>query len=44
LDGNVLRIGSDSKNDQPVGEWLDMRGDRWVQGAGGGKWVQAEKK
>jgi catechol 2,3-dioxygenase-like lactoylglutathione lyase family enzyme len=44
LDGNVLRIGSDSNNEQPVGEWLDMRGDRWVQTAGGGRWVQAAKK
>lgn len=29
LDGNVLRLGSDSKPDQPIGEWLDMSGDRW---------------
>jgi catechol 2,3-dioxygenase-like lactoylglutathione lyase family enzyme len=29
-DGNVLRFGSDSKKDEPIGEWLDMRGDRWV--------------
>ncbi len=30
LDGNVLRLGSDSKSDQPAGEWLDMNGNRWV--------------
>jgi catechol 2,3-dioxygenase-like lactoylglutathione lyase family enzyme len=30
LDGNVLRMGSDSKGDQPAGEWLDMHGNRWV--------------
>jgi catechol 2,3-dioxygenase-like lactoylglutathione lyase family enzyme len=30
LDGNVLRFGSEPKSDEPVGEWLDMRGDRWV--------------
>ena len=30
LDGNVLRMGSDSKSDQPAGEWLDMHGNRWV--------------
>lgn len=35
LDGNVLRLGSESKTDQPFGEWLDMRGDAWVRGADG---------
>jgi catechol 2,3-dioxygenase-like lactoylglutathione lyase family enzyme len=30
-DGNVLRCGSDSLPDQPVGEWLDMRGVRWIK-------------
>jgi len=30
LDGNVLRIGSDSKKNEPTGEWLDMNGQRWV--------------
>ena len=30
LDGNVLRIGSDQKEDQPIGEWLDMHGVRWA--------------
>jgi len=30
LDGNILRLGSDPKSDQPVGEWLDMRGNRWA--------------
>jgi catechol 2,3-dioxygenase-like lactoylglutathione lyase family enzyme len=30
LDGNVLRIGSEPKRDQPLGEWLDMRGERWL--------------
>jgi catechol 2,3-dioxygenase-like lactoylglutathione lyase family enzyme len=29
LDGNVLRIGSDPKTDQPTGDWLDMHGIRW---------------
>jgi catechol 2,3-dioxygenase-like lactoylglutathione lyase family enzyme len=28
-DGNVLRLGSESKSDQPFGPWLDMRGDLW---------------
>ena len=31
LDGNILRLGSEPKSDQPVGEWLDMRGDRWAK-------------
>ena len=30
LDGNVLRIGSDPKKDQPIREWLDMHGVRWA--------------
>ncbi|MGA2074769.1 MAG: VOC family protein [Terriglobia bacterium] len=30
LDGNVLRMGSEPKPDQPIGEWLDMRGVAWV--------------
>lgn len=30
-DGNVLRFGSDPKEGQPVGEWLDMRGTRWAR-------------
>jgi len=36
LDGNVLRLGSDPKSDQPTGEWLDMRGDRWAKSPNGG--------
>jgi len=41
LDGNVLRLGSDSKKDQPFGEWLNMRGQRWVMSPGGG-WTKVE--
>ena len=29
LDGNVLRMGSESIEDAPFGEWLDMNGKRW---------------
>src|ERR1700730_4193394 len=29
LDGNVMRLGSDSKADQPFGPWLDMHGRSW---------------
>lgn len=34
LDGNVLRMGSDFKPDQPIGDWLDDSGRRWqfIQG------------
>ena len=28
-DGNVLRIGSDPREDEPFGEWLDMHGCSW---------------
>jgi catechol 2,3-dioxygenase-like lactoylglutathione lyase family enzyme len=37
LDGNVLRLGSDQKKDQPLGTWLDMNGVEWTQSDG--KWV-----
>jgi len=30
LDGNVLRLGSEPKQNTPVGEWLDMNGVRWI--------------
>jgi len=30
LDGNILRLGSDPKPDEPFGEWLDMYGNRWL--------------
>lgn len=40
-DGNVLRIGSDSKDGEPMGEWLDMHGVRWLP-LEGGRWKRAE--
>jgi len=36
LDGNVLRLGSEPKEGQPFGEWLDMHGDAWVASPEGG--------
>lgn len=42
LDGNVLRLGSAPLKDQPLGEWLDMRGDAWVMAPGGG-WMRVER-
>ena len=41
LDGNILRIGSDPKKDEPYGEWLDMNGVRWTPQPGGG-WKRVE--
>jgi len=38
LDGNVLRIGSESQPDQPFGPWRDMHGTLWTQQADG-TWV-----
>jgi hypothetical protein len=29
-DGNVLRVGSDPNPGEPIGEWLDMYGQRWM--------------
>ena len=34
-DGNVMRIGSDSKPNQPYGPWLDMEGRAWEMDANG---------
>ncbi len=41
LDGNVLRIGSDPKKGQPIGDWLDMRGVRWRK-LPDGRWKRKE--
>lgn len=40
-DGNVLRLGSEPKEDQPVGKWLDMQGRRWAMSPDGG-WTRVE--
>lgn len=42
LDGNVLRLGSEPKKDLPLGEWLDMHGDRWHRNRDGG-WTRRDK-
>jgi catechol 2,3-dioxygenase-like lactoylglutathione lyase family enzyme len=41
LDGNVLRLGSDPKSDQPIGEWFDMYGNRWAL-TSPGEWTRVE--
>jgi catechol 2,3-dioxygenase-like lactoylglutathione lyase family enzyme len=35
-DGNVLRLASDHKPGEPLGDWWDMHGVRWRRGAAGG--------
>jgi predicted lactoylglutathione lyase len=30
LDGNVLRFGSEPKENEPFGPWIDMYGNRWL--------------
>jgi predicted lactoylglutathione lyase len=41
-DGHVLRFGADAKKDQPIGDWLDQRGQIWVRTAEGG-WRKKEE-
>jgi catechol 2,3-dioxygenase-like lactoylglutathione lyase family enzyme len=40
-DGNVLRLGSEPKEGQSFGPWLDMRGVRWAKSPTGG-WTRVE--
>ncbi|MFZ0794098.1 MAG: glyoxalase superfamily protein [Candidatus Korobacteraceae bacterium] len=39
-DGNVLRFGSDPKEGEPTGQWLDMHGMHWERLPNGG-WKRA---
>jgi catechol 2,3-dioxygenase-like lactoylglutathione lyase family enzyme len=39
LDGNVLRLGSDTMPNRPPAEWLDMDGIRWKESAPS-QWVR----
>ena len=39
-DGNVLRMGSEPKPNEPFGPWRDMRGDLWMMKPDGG-WTRA---
>jgi catechol 2,3-dioxygenase-like lactoylglutathione lyase family enzyme len=34
LDGNILRLGSEPRDDRPPGEWLDMYGRVWPPSQG----------
>jgi catechol 2,3-dioxygenase-like lactoylglutathione lyase family enzyme len=43
LDGNVLRMGSDSKDGETENEWLDMHGVLWVRTPEGG-WTASGKR
>jgi len=40
-DGNILRCGSEPKENTPVGEWLDMNGVRWII-THDGEWQRAD--
>ena len=40
LDGNVLRLGSEPREGEPIGPWRDMKGVEWEPVAGGG-WRRA---
>jgi hypothetical protein len=40
LDGNVLRLGSDTKPDLSFGPWRDMHGNLWVSNPEGG-WTRS---
>jgi predicted enzyme related to lactoylglutathione lyase len=35
-DGNVLRLASETREGEPIGEWLDMDGVAWLPTADGG--------
>ena len=39
-DGNVLRLASESRPGEPIGDWIDMHGARWLRGQDG-RWVRA---
>lgn len=41
LDGNVLRMGSESRPHQPFGSWRDMHGALWKQQPDG-TWLQTK--
>lgn len=43
LDGNVLRIGSDTRPDKPAGKWLDMNGKVWARNSSG-RWETEDSK
>ena len=40
-DDDILRLGSDPKKDEPIGDWLDIIRIRWLALPDGGwKWVE----
>ena len=41
LDGHVIRLGSDAKAGEPLGEWLAEEGTRWAPNPEGG-WTKVE--
>lgn len=41
LDGNVLRMASEAKENVPFGPWVDMNGDTWAYDHASDKWTKA---
>jgi catechol 2,3-dioxygenase-like lactoylglutathione lyase family enzyme len=41
VDGHVLRFGADLRDGEPIGDWLDGAGRRWLPAPSGG-WRPAE--
>lgn len=41
LDGNILRMASEGKENVPFGPWVDMHGDVWEHDAANNKWIKA---
>ena len=42
-DGNVLRMGSEQRENEPLGPWRDMRGILWYP-AGDGQWKRESEQ
>jgi uncharacterized glyoxalase superfamily protein PhnB len=40
-DGNILRMGSEPRNSEPIGAWLDMNGVSWVRSPDG-RWTRMQ--
>ena len=41
IDGNVLRLGSEPRENEPIGEWFDMQSQRWLP-LPDGRWKRGE--
>lgn len=43
LDGNILRMASEGKENVPFGPWVDMHGDTWEYDHDCNKWSKASQ-